>query len=58
MKRISFLFLFISIATAMLAQNITPVDLGLSVKWGSADLGSSNGESKYYFQWGTSGDMG
>ena len=52
MKRISFLFLFISIATAMLAQNITPVDLGLSVKWGSADLGSSNGESKYYFQWG------
>lgn len=52
MKRISFLFLFISIATAMLAQNITPVDLGLSVKWGDRNIGASTpydfGE---YFAW-------
>ncbi len=52
MKRIYFFLLFALATTTLLAQNITPVDLGLSVKWGDRNIGASTpydiGE---YFAW-------
>lgn len=52
MKRYIITTLLALVAIALQAQNIKAVDLGLSVKWADADLGSADGESKYYFQWG------